>query len=771
MQMQQLDKQKLERALDVASLGVVLLYVAYKFLKSTTFPFIYNDTFRYVLAPLMLCGCVRVLYFVLRDIRAGNERKDKFSTLGKYVLAGCLALPFVAVALHVDEPGLLAIPPAMACLYRMEPERVLRGYLYTVGPLLAATVLCCLAGCITNIGGWDSSNAYGICNTTDYAAYYLFLMLAVWCTQRTRTWYSIFAFSLLSCLVGAAGNSMASSRTTGICCVLLAAACAWEWLDARVAGKSMLHRLIGKAIDALSVAMFPIMAAITAIITYLVGQGNERALALDVTLSHRIEPTWRVYETYGIQPLGSGFTMHGNGGTVFGSPGTTYDFLDNSYAYIAIRYGAIVFAIVMCLWMWMTVRAVKSEKKRIAFSLAIVALYGFSECHMVNANYNIFLLMPLCALLSPSTVGEIEGNGTEIEKQGGQKNPAEKPWVVHAVLAVVLVLAGFAILPKAMSWLRTFFFVNGWTAGTHTIWALALCLVLVVAVAVMWRTLPYVLLSRTARANRVVAVLAGSIVVLICLALAINSTIDHVLVERSDELDAESAAVQLVLDSASQPVYAVQKSELYQRRFGGLTEHALMTAGIGPGHAGTMLVDKSDESVRLQQFGATYIQLSPTSGIYTFDPAVIEALMAAGFTGQPFYSSERTYDASDIAARNGLALNDEGGVVLDGPDRSINENRHLDQLAGTYEVRLSLAAEPSLLDALQNDVVCIFQVTKNSEDVLFEQPITKTEFDEDGKAEITISYVIELAPHVEHVIIAEADVQISLNEMAWKRVA
>ena len=331
----------------------------------------------------------------MREIWSLDDEAAQLRLIGKTALAFCIAIPFVLSGVVSERDQLIILPLLMLCLWRMQPERVVRSFALVVGVLLAATVLCCLAGCIQNISTLRGKSSYGIINTTDFAAYFVFLLLCVWCSQRVRAWYTTMFLVALGITVAAVTYYLAGSRTTVICCALIVFACVWEWLTSKSGGENRLVRFFANATDALCIAAFPLTVIVLCFITYAYGKGIPWALQLDDLLSGRLMPMWEVFNKQGIHFLGKIFKMHGQGSSVLG-PGAAYDFLDSSYAYLLIRNGIFVFAAVACLWVWMSWRAMRGGRRRFVLALAIVAFYGFSECQMINVNYSIFLAMPFC---------------------------------------------------------------------------------------------------------------------------------------------------------------------------------------------------------------------------------------------------------------------------------------------------------------------------------------------------------------------------------------
>lgn len=759
-------KKRLEWCLDALSLAAVMQYVGYRFLQTTMFEFIYSELYKTAtFLSLLVFGGVRFVYLFTRKLWADADEKAQIRRFLKFVGVCVLALPFFIVAYLHDYKVLIFIPICWMCLYDIQAELVFKWYVRVIGVMLGATVLCCLAGVVKNLGAFDSGHfreAYGIINRTDFAAYFVFIMLSIWCVMDGEKWYPSLLIAISMLVLGIYTYYLAGSRTTLICCFLSAVVCLYEWFDRVYLGERRWIHTTSKAINAIVIFAFPVMMLLLILATYLHGQNYAWMQRIDTLFSKRISLARQAFSKFGFGLWGRSFTMHGWGASLIGDP-NHYDFLDSSYEHLLIRYGLILTLVVMVLWVQLSAKTTGKNKK-IALSMAVIAVYAFSESHFMEIDYNILLSMPFCAYEM------ILNDETNASKFSLSRRSSLSKRLGFTILSLLLfVLCAACLLPKVISWLRTVFYLLQWGSGTQAFFAFLLCLVLLSLTYVMWILVNKIWYTRSK--NVCVAIMCG-IALLIASAIFINSEIQHGLTKCQDEMDAEANRITLIQASAKKPVYALEKAELYQRYFGGFSEGIMTPEDILRKRNGTIITDKSNELLVVTLWGGKYLQVSESSGIYSFDPAVIDALSSEGFEWKDFYYSERKCDLADIAKLNNVHLNKRGRLVLEGPEHSLSENRFYDQWAGEYQVSYTLGIDDEKLQYSDDSPICTLRIMgyKNEEEIL-EKKILRSEFNNVGFCRVTISYTIPSTPRVEYLVIAADGVTLYVDEIAWRRVA
>ena len=750
------EQKRAETILDALAVTAVMHYAVFRFLQNTLFVFNYTYWYKTItLLMLILTGGIRFLYFMLKKLwRIPDPGKQSFLLL-RCALTLCLAIPFFLTGLLHNCKPLIFLPFAVLCFYGMKPEKVCRVFLLTVGIIFTATVLCCLSGAVRNLifhKGIDTGS-YGIINSTDFASYLSFLLLAAWCGMKNRTWQASVLFAALTGAVSCiAYIKYTNSRTILVVGLLTVLFILWDCLVENVMKKQNRGRWLVKGIDWLCVLAFPLAGIGVAILTSAYGQNVPWAVQADVFLSGRLKVTLKPYQLYGIQPLGSTIeSMIGYGRTLIRRLDVGYTYLDVAYAMLAIRYGWINTAIVAGLWVWFTARAIQSDRKRFAFAMAVLAVHAITETRILDVNYNIFLLLPFAALPSGRKETADETCGTEETKMR---------WFPVLACAIMLVCLYF-LLPTMLSWLRSFFALMRWNKGEAAFYSLAVCAALTLLLWLLWKSVS--MLGNHSR--------KGAFTLLICTAalltggvLAVNSVIEQGTKEQAPRIAAEEQIIRQVQEAAVLPVYAAEAEELYQRCIGGFTKHCFSTEELRRSPRGSIFVDNSVDVMTITRAGGKYVQISEWSGLYSFDPAVIETLADAGYTWQDFYCGKTTCDLKEAARFNGLK--EEDAPVLCGPICFVTKNMEMDLAAGVYATSFTLSSPIPAEDGK----AALLQVMNVDRHVILEHMVTAEDFDEQGRCVYSMIYKVPSEPLVSFVVSVADGARVTLEEISHQRM-
>lgn len=754
-------EKNLFKIFDNLTLLSLLHYVSYRFLQSTMFPLVFSERYKIVtFSLLVVSGGIRFLYIIANKFLKYKQKDKKVKLIIQLFVFFVLSIPFVYVSITKDNRPLIFIPLTIICLYEMDAVKVLRSFVAVIIILFLSTVLCSLAGCVRNIifeRRWEVAGSYGIINTTDCAAYFFFILLCLWIQQRKEsTWQSCLFFVALSILFGIGSFLLCRSQTTTVCCFLLGFFCLWEMLETKFFYRGKRSKWLIKGSNIIMTLGFPICAFVFAMLTYLYIIENPFAQKMDLVLSTRLYDTRYIFQKYGISLFGTMFVMHGNGGSMI-SDQRRYDFIDNSYSSLLFRNGLIVFLIVLVMWVWMTARVIKEKNRRVAYALLLIALYSASESHMLDINYNILIAMPLCSFkMLP------KDNGTR------EKSVQISNQLFSFISAMVVIICIYVFLPRFLSCFRTLCYLKGWNNGLKSIYAFLFCAGIIVLLGALWYTI-HLLWQR--RKKRIVYIIICIVLVLGISAYIVNEQIDKAVTAYGEELVAEESVIRTVQSNATQPVYAAEKSELYQRGIGGFDETIMSVEDMCRKKEGTFFTDKSYEAMLVIREGGQYLQFSPQSGVYSFDNAVIDALEAEGYSWKPFYDSERNCNLADLAQLNNLSVTQNGGVILNGPNHSLSQNWFMDQDSGIYEVKYYLSIDPLSINQ-GNDKICSLQIMGyNGEELLQERIVTLSDFDEKGNAEIVIRYSVSSTPRMEYRAVAYEGQELIVQRITWRKVA
>ena len=265
--------------------------------------------------------------------------------------------------------------------------------------------------------------------------------------------------------------------------------------------------------------------------------------------------------------------------------------------------------------------------------------------------------------------------------------------------------------------------------------------------------------------KKLAALLAVPVLLLTVGAISASRVIDDGVRNQSTRIAAEEKIIREVLEAADLPVYAAEDSELYQRSIGGLADHIFTTEELGRAPRGSILVDKSVPALALTTAGAKYLQISDWSGLYSFDPAVIDALSKEGFLWQNFYSSKLFCNLKDAAILNGM--NADEPLVLHGPVRLVTRNMEMDNIKGVYEVSFTLSdATPS-----ENGKVALLEVLSEAgQKTILQEELSADCFDTDGRCRYAMIYRTISTPLVSFSVSVPEGACVTVEEITVQRV-
>lgn len=743
-------RNRLEWSLDAFSLGAVLQYCVYRFLKSTMFNFYYSLQYKlFTMGILLLFGGIRYLYVLCKKWKE-KDQKERKRFVWNCGFAWLLALPFFYVGWKHDYKWLVLLPICCMCLYDMEADKILKAFVFTIGTLLIATILCCLSGTVRNLvyklENGRVVGSYGILNTTDFASYATFLLLGIWCCNKTNSlsWNALFV--LLSIVATFVIYWYTNSQTSLICGVLITITAIWSCITGYLPDSKFIQKT-SKLMRSLLVFAFPIMGMIVLLFVILYGKEVSWAIRINELFSNRLSVILLPYQQYGIQAFGSSIAkMHGLGGNLVHIWTTGYGYIDTAYAMIVICYGWVIMLIITGLWIYMTSKAISYKNHRIAIALAVLAIHAVSEARILDVNYNIFFIMPFC--------------GLNKESYSASRKNVNKPFI--AVSTLLLLSIGYCFLPKALSLLRSFFYVKGWNNGLETIKSLATCVIIVLLVFLLWKGIAFF----AAKSYKKAIILLGlTIIVGISSVFSVRELVSN----QIKITEQERNVVNRITTVATLPVYAAEQEEIYRQELFEIDDHLFSTSEIIRDPQGSIFTDLSTDAVEVTYNGGLYTNISDRSGLYSFDPAVIKELFAMGYEWYPYYSGQTICNLADTAVFNQLTPSNP--LKLQGPIKITTQNMEMDQFSGEYEAVFSLSGiTESQTKVTGKEPVAVLEVLgEEGETQIIQRELYSEDFDKNGDCKITIPYSIDSTPNVLYAISVREGTTVYVDEISCRR--
>ena len=750
-------RETLEWCLDTLSLLSVLQYCVYRFLQSTMFNFYYSQSYKLITMGLLLVfGGIRYLYVIAKKWNE-KDREERRKFVLFCGLAWLLALPFFYVGWLHDYKNLIFLPICCMCLYDMEAERIFKWFVYTIGTLLVATILCSLSGTVRNIVTPKNNfpSAYGTINSSDFASYITMLSLFFWCNKGDKSdWYWGVFYSAVVVAMTFVVYNMTNSRTALISGCLSTCFIAVEAVEAKCHEKKGDNYLSLKTIKSVAIYIFPLLVIVTVVLSIAYGNQVSWAVRIDQAFSERLKWTWNAIQTYGIKPFGSTIEkMHGMGASIVGYWSAGYTYLDIAYAMLLIRYGWVTTIVFTVIWIWLTIKAIKTNHKSILITLVVLSLHGISEARILDINYNVLLAMPFCALGNKKTEEET------IWKNRKQASYTSLSIIISAATCVLYIL----VLPNVLSWLRSFFSLQGWNKGFLAAYSLVFNTFLVILLYALIKCS----VSLIQKFRKKTACILMVVFALLCSTIVcINQTIDSGVKIQGERIKEEKNIIQIIQKASSEPVYAAEASEIYKRSIGGISDHVFSTEELGRNGKGSIIVDKTIEALAITKTGGFYTPISKWSGIYTYDENVVSCLKELGYEWKDFYSEVRHSNTTEAIVLNGMHLHEK--PIISGPQAFYTLDMATDQLRGMYEVSFSI----ELLVASSSDKICTVQiVAEDGEQILHQEDIFIEDFEINNKYNKIIDYYCPERPKVTYGIVVEDNVEILIEDISWRRVS
>ena len=760
-------KGTLEGILEWGAIFVVIHYCFFRFFEATTFYFDFTDTYRKItFAAIVTIGLLRLISGLWMDFRNAETEEEKRKVVLRGIIALLAAVPCTLIADRFGYTFFSYLPFVAYCLYGIDVEKVIKAFTLSIGIILLCTIVCSLTGAIQNYLYLSEKGklrgSYGVAYPTDFASYFIFLFVFFWSLQKKHAWWRTALFAALGLVMCWFCQTYPHSDTSTIMSMVCILVVLYDALDHAVLSKHKGARWLSKLGEGAVIWAFPILGIAFFGFVMLYSQGNGIAIQINHWMSGRLSMTWQHYLKYGLNALGALTPQNGFGHGLIHTE--SYEFLDSTYGMILIRYGWILTILLAALWVWMTRRAYKSGHRRLALAMAVIAVHSISEHHFTELNFNILLAMPLCAFGIKS-----KKQSTKVDKQSF--SPTWVPWITALAVGAVAAL----LMPRWFSWLRALFVLEGWTGGgLQSLFAMLFCLVCVGIVILVWYVLTCLVCTWIREKKAPLLMILGVLTVFVGISVVVSFT-DEMIRDGADQVQdriaADTEAVKTALASAKEPVYGGEIEEIYKRNFSGFSDHIFSDMELGRAAKGTMLLSHDNEGYQLINTGAKYCEISPHTGLFTYDEAVIEALQAKGYRFHGYFSAEQEVNLASLGPYNGLGVADTGELMLWGEEHSLIHGPYYDQYSGDYLVTYDLQLRDLRIRTDTPDrEVCLLRVSALwGQNICTEKTIFASDFDENGYLSVSLDYGISDTRGIEYLVFCRDDIAIWIKRIIMKK--
>jgi len=489
------------------------------------------------------------------------------------------------------------------------------------------------AGLIYNTGDVSSRRItaiLGTINSSDAASWILFAAIALFVAGGLPTYVSFVVLLICHLL----SKFYFSSDTSTYASLVLMLLILYGFLEEKFSDNNPVFKVIKKIINIVAVVLTPVLTAFIVIFVVLYNNGNAFAYKIDDLIHKRLVYAAAIYNDSGIGLWGTwGYNVYGEAFTT----DLTYTYLDDSYINLLVNYGIIFTVIVLSCWIYMIVKAIKTDNRRLVFATIALSLHSFEEGHFLDDFFsNYLVLIPFySAWIVPDKLLNFKKPVVNIK------------FIKKAVLIIEAVIVYLLLFTPAVSRSRTFMEISGLDDEYAFSFPVMLAIGLVFGFAFIFTYICYKLLDKNK--NRIVIVLCAAYVLAVFAVYVITGSILKNYSEQYKErLFADTQAINLITEAATEPVYADVLPEIYYNEFEGIKRSLYSGHDLARTGTSTIIVDSTDtRQMKMMRRGWLYAQLTDTTSVYTNDKSVETALVDAGYHLAGYYYTENEVNVSE----------------------------------------------------------------------------------------------------------------------------
>ncbi len=366
-------------------LSVFAMYMAYYYLNTTMFEIEWSETFLpYMQLALLVSILLRYLTTNLADL--------------KNTVLLIIIIPVLLIAYNnVEYVDLISNALLIAGACGIYYKKICKVYLLVSIPISVYTILASQLGWVTNLiynQNGRIRESFGFIYPTDFAAHIFFCIL-VWVMLRELkcTYWEIGGMGLIVIFLHFKSDTRCSEITILLTAIVVIC---MKLLNTKKKNskKQCSLLLLSILLSKVGCAFLPfIFAFIMVILCRFYNPENPFMAFLNNLLSERLKFGKRTFDNYDTTLWGQYIEMQGNGGTL--EKPEYYTFIDCSYINILMRFGLMVFIVVILGIIAVMLKNMNNTL--ILLAISIVCLHSMIEHHLFEFYYNIFIILPLAS--------------------------------------------------------------------------------------------------------------------------------------------------------------------------------------------------------------------------------------------------------------------------------------------------------------------------------------------------------------------------------------
>lgn len=747
-------RRKLNIWIDHLFLLMLGVYLLFLMVQTTTFSLDLPDTPSSVFLYALCFLAILHLVFLLRD-----NPEFRSDMLRLILLSLVTALVWLMVYRNGGYPFLLYLAVFTVGCIGFDFHKILKLFVCVVGIGILTSTICALGGAIPNLVYLSSSrirSSWGICYTTDFASYLLFLTITAWIAWEELPDLVFLIPGIVGLLIS---HFIAHSITSVFCFVLFLFFVLLHWLF----HKGYLP-LLKTIVDFCCCASFPCFGTLMIVLAWLFHEGNSFAVKVNSWNHGRLSLASSTYDAHGLTLFGTPFSQIGAGGSTFYNP--DYNFVDCSYLLILLRYGLVTLLVVTLLWVLMTRTAIKAG--RMALGMALIAVHSLSEHHFTELNYNIFLVLPFALFYQDMFLKK--GDSENKPNTDTFSAVASRALVLTCSLALaVLALFGTTLL----SWFRTICSIWKMDSGVNRQRALFIAVYVgFVFLILVVRSVYCVILSAFSQkkpSRLAMTIVVGGLCLAIIGTAGVTGLFRHEAEKQADELAADRNAIELIQSSGT-GLYVDDLPAVYVQEFPAIRNGLYAGEDLVRLQDIALLTEIDWDSSVLSNRGFLYTPVSEKHAVYTNSQSAVSSLTDAGYHMTGYFPTVKSVDLEAMNLWNGLARTDDGGYYLD-EDHMLWYGPAISLYSSPYTIRFDFRLpHESSFSKGDDPVIATIQITSRwGQSTVKEQPIRYSQFDDSRLLHLDVTTQIPTADGVEFKITPSENFSLVLLNITYQK--
>ena len=634
-------------------------------------------------------------------------------------------------------------------------KKILKIYCILGCAIFGLAILGALTGCVRDLVYTNGRHSFGIVYPTDFAAHVVFLALSIWVVFRKipATVMAVImaglSFFLYRYCIARCGAIVMGLSAVAVLYI--------EQTEPWKREKGILQWFT-KWVDRLLIIWMPLCSSIIIDLSMKYDKENSKLETINKLISSRLYLANKAISEYGIKAFGTAFDLIGGGGDTVSR--ITYNFVDSSYCMILLRYGAMVLAIVCILSIWTASNAVKSKNRRLLMALALISVHSMIEHHLLELAYNPFLLVAFSDL------------SHDRDCESKQKTIKKETWQTLSVYTAIGVI-GLIAMPRLLGYFRTIVTLQRLNDRTrYVLFIFGALGISFISIALIKRTTALIVkrLNQTSIDKKELTSCCQYVILLFFVVASMERTLQKQSISFEESLEKGTQIIKELRkeEDSNLKICIDDIPELYERAVGNIENPILTGAGLAKETDIVLFTDKSKDIYLLTDKDFMFGELSQQQGIYTNSEKAIKIMEEQGIKLTDHYSIRREVDLQSMADANGLQQNEQGSLLIEGPEKSLIHGPWLTIYKGTLRIEYQLKLVDTQVES--GEIATLRLSAESGQTILQEKPLNKEDFNENGVCTVAIDQSINSKEGLEFLLFAKDGTKLEVERISYGKI-